>query len=219
VHEGMAQHGTAVFTHDQTKGKGQRNKQWLSEPRLNVALSVIIKPRLAISQFFQLSMMVAVAVHKVFSKCASEETKIKWPNDIYWRDRKAGGILIENVVSGTEWKWAVAGIGLNINQVHFSEMQNRPVSLKQITGKEFEPLDIAKQICNGIDQDLKVLYNAPAIIVSTYKQSLYKLNDRVKLKHQNRVIEAIVKDVTPHGELVVQHTIEEYFKVGEVEWV
>lgn len=73
-----------------------------------------------------------------FMEFAGKETKIKKPNDIYWRDRKAGGILIENMVRGTHWTWTVIGIGLNINQTHFSNEAGNPVSLKQITGKDWD---------------------------------------------------------------------------------
>ena len=98
VHAGMAQHGTAVFTHDQTKGRGQRSKNWNSEAKSNIAISVIIEPKeLSPSQAFMLSKAIAVGTLYFFDSYAQTDVKIKWPNDIYWRDRKAGGILIENV--------------------------------------------------------------------------------------------------------------------------
>lgn len=220
VHEGMAQHGTAVFTTDQFKGKGQRTKGWQSEPGKNMALTVIIQPlTLNFSQSFLLSMAVAAAAHKVFSEKAGNETKIKWPNDIYWRDRKAGGILIENVVQGSEWKFAICGIGLNINQTEFGDLAGKAVSLKQITGKDFAPIEVAKEICGELNNQYSKLLQSPNEVVSIYKSNLYKLNERVKLKSRNRIFEAIIKDVTTNGELVVQHTIEERFSVGEIEWI
>ncbi|RYZ30418.1 MAG: biotin--[acetyl-CoA-carboxylase] ligase, partial [Chitinophagaceae bacterium] len=120
VHEGMAQHGMVVFSHYQSKGKGQHNKTWLGEVGKNIAMSVVLQPpALALSQSFLISMATALGVQRFFSKYAGSETKVKWPNDLYWRDRKAGGILIENIVLGSEWKAAVIGIGVNINQTSF----------------------------------------------------------------------------------------------------
>ena len=144
---------------------------------------------------------------------------IKWPNDIYWRDRKAGGILIENVIKGNEWKYAVAGIGLNINQTDFGELNNRAVSLKQITGKSYDPLHLAKELCTCINEVCLNLFNDNKAIVSQYRNLLYKKNERVRLKKDNRVFEAIIKDVTLDGRLVVTTSVEEEFSVGEVEWV
>jgi BirA family transcriptional regulator, biotin operon repressor / biotin---[acetyl-CoA-carboxylase] ligase len=154
----VAKHGMAVFSHTQVAGKGQRGKTWDSEKGSNIALSILIKPQgISINHQFYLSACAAVAVHEFFTTYAGDETKIKWPNDLYWQDRKAGGILIESLIGGqksetrssgpvvSKWKWAVVGIGININQTNFEGLPN-PVSLKQITGKSFEPLVLAKEL-------------------------------------------------------------------------
>ena len=97
--QGEAQHGTAIFSHEQTAGKGQRGKEWISEKGSNIVLSILLNPYpLALTDQFKLSVCVAVSIHELLSKYAGDETKIKWPNDLYWRDRKAGGVLIENIV-------------------------------------------------------------------------------------------------------------------------
>ena len=87
---------------------------------------------------------------------AGEETKIKKPNDIYWRDRKAGGILIENIVRGTDWTWTVIGIGLNINQTQFSNEAGNPVSLKQITGKDWDIKTMQKKLAEALSASLNL---------------------------------------------------------------
>ena len=148
VHAAMAQHGMAVFAHEQTRGRGQRQKQWISEAKANIAISIVIEPKeLGTSQIFLLSKTVALGVLELFKNYAAEGWSVKWPNDIYWRDRKAGGILIENMIQGTDWRYAIAGIGLNINQTDFGGLGNKAVSLKQITGKTFEPTVLAKELC------------------------------------------------------------------------
>ena len=216
----MAQSGTAVFAHHQTKGKGQRHRKWQGEPGHNIALSVILQPPgLALSQAFLLSMATALGVHRFFAKYAGSETKVKWPNDLYWRDRKAGGILIENLVQGSDWKAAVIGIGININQTNFHNLDRKAVSLKQITGKEHAPLDLAKELCSHLSQAYDLLHKLPLEVKELYRQHLYKLNKTVRLKHGSRVFDAVIKDVSSLGELVVQHATEERFGVGELEWV
>lgn len=220
VHAGMAQGGTAVFAYDQTKGKGQRSREWLSESGKNIALSLILQPPgLALSQAFLLSMATAVGVRNFFAAYAGSETKVKWPNDLYWRDRKAGGILIENVVQGSEWKAAIVGIGININQTSFSQLGTKAVSLKQITGKNYDTLVLAKELCQHLQNAYNLLLRLPTQVAELYRQHLYKLNETVRLKHGSRVFDAQVIDVTALGELLVQHATEERFTVGEVEWV
>lgn len=235
--QGEAQHGTAIFSHEQTAGKGQWGKSWASEKGSNIALSILLNPYpLSIQDQFQLSVCVASGVHELFSKYAGDETKIKWPNDIYWRDRKAGGILIENVVGEMQskvgsresgvWKWAVIGIGININQSVFPADLPNPVSLKQITGKNFAPVELAKELCSFIDTNYQLLIKEQFQTLFNYYQThLYKKDEKVKLcirtpseKQASRVFETIIKGVSKNGQLITQHSIEERFEFGEVEW-
>jgi BirA family biotin operon repressor/biotin-[acetyl-CoA-carboxylase] ligase len=220
LHEGMAHHGTVVFAHRQTAGRGQRNKTWHTGNGENLAFSIIVKPfGLPVSQLFLLSMATAVGLHHFFSRYAGAPTKLKWPNDLYWGDRKTGGILIENTISGEEWKHAIVGIGTNINQVDFEGLSQNAVSLKQITGVDYDVVTMAKELCGNIQGAYEILQRDPQLIITTYQQHLYKLNEVVRLKKGARVFEATAKGVTRSGQLIVQHTVEELFSVGEVEWI
>ena len=244
LHEGLAHHGTAYFAHEQVSGKGQRGKSWVSEMDASLILSIVFNPQpLKLRQQFQLSACVAISVCEFFRKYAGEATRIKWPNDLYWHDRKAGGILIENIigtrrpketgyvlsVSGglagnnqqaTNWLWAVAGVGININQTIFPEELKNPVSLKQITGKHFNPVELAKDLCFFINKNYNHLITSGfKDIYASYLSHLYKLNETVKLKKDNRIFEAVIKSISPEGELIVQHAVEEEFGFGEIEWL
>jgi BirA family transcriptional regulator, biotin operon repressor / biotin---[acetyl-CoA-carboxylase] ligase len=240
IHAGLALHGTAVFAHEQLAGKGQRGRVWSTEKNANIILSILLDPTLLpLAEQFKLSMCSALAIHEFFMNYAGEATRIKWPNDLYWQDRKAGGILIESVVGSREsgihgsqtlivsqeleienWKWAVVGTGININQTHFpGELQN-PVSLKQITGKNYDSLVLSKEICGLMEKYFRQLINGGFDkIYEQYNAVLYKKNEKVKLKKGARVFEATIKSVLPTGKLLVQHSLEEEFDFGEVEWV
>ena len=224
--QGEAQHGMAIFTREQTAGKGQRGKDWTSQKDLNIALSILLNPYpLSVPDQFKLSVCIAVSVCELFSKYAGDETKIKWPNDIYWRDRKAGGILIENIIQSSQsevgrWQWSVIGIGININQTVFDPNLPNPVSLKQITGKIHEPIDLAKELCSIIEKNYQLLVAGNFMtLFNKYQTSLYKKDEKVKLKKGIRVFETIIKGVSETGQLITQHSIEERFEFGEVEWV
>jgi BirA family biotin operon repressor/biotin-[acetyl-CoA-carboxylase] ligase len=225
IHQRTAQHGMTFFAHEQVAGKGQRNKTWLSEKRSNLILSIVVQPHfLSVSKQFYLSACVAVAVHELFSQYAGNDTKIKWPNDLYWQDKKAGGILIENIIrnidpGNAQWEWAIAGIGININQTSFpSELQN-PVSLKQITGKKFDPVSLGKELCKKLDKYYQQLMNEDfENIYAHYISQLYKKDQIVRLKKGNRSFDATIKTVSVSGQLIVQHAVEEQFEFGEIEW-
>ncbi|HUM97153.1 MAG TPA: biotin--[acetyl-CoA-carboxylase] ligase [Chitinophagaceae bacterium] len=226
IQEGMAQNGMAIFAHDQTLGRGQRGKKWESEKGANIALSILIKPDfLKLSQQFWLSACVAVSVNQFLVKYAGDDVKIKWPNDLYWQDRKAGGILIESVVSSAasengNWPWAIVGIGININQTNFPDWLIRPVSLKQITGKSFNTIELALELCKILDNNFSVLQQQGfEVFFQSYNQALYKRNEKVKLKKGRKVFEALIKSVNQSGQLLIQQATEEEINFGEIEWV
>jgi BirA family biotin operon repressor/biotin-[acetyl-CoA-carboxylase] ligase len=227
LHAGLAQHGMAIFAHEQTAGKGQRGKVWTTEKGTNLILSIVVKPRpLQLGQQFQLSACAAVATWDLFMKYAGDDTKIKWPNDLYWQDRKAGGILIENIVGGREAgtgtrEWtSVTGIGININQTRFDPEIKNPVSLKQITGKDFDPLELAKELCLILDKRYTELREQGfENIFKVYLSHLYKRKATVKFKKGDKIFEAMIEGVSPAGKLIVQHSVREEFDFGEVEWV
>ena len=226
IHAKLAQPGTCYFAHEQTSGKGQRGKTWATERGMNIIISIVLKPDfLQAMQQFQLSACVAVATHQFLNKYGGNSIKIKWPNDIYWRDSKLGGILIENIIRSREpgggtWDWAVVGIGININQDRFGDDLKNPVSLKQVTGESFDQIDLAKKLCASIDHFYKKLMNKEAdAILEMYNRLLYKKNEMVKLKKGNRIFSGTIKKVTQAGQLVVQHSVEEEFDFGEIEWL
>lgn len=217
-------HGMAIFAHEQTGGKGQRAKKWSSEKGKNIALSLLLNPfPLPIRQQFYLSVCTAVSVHECFTCLAGEDLKIKWPNDLYWRDRKAGGILIENILGSQpcpDWKWAVVGIGINVNQTVFPSSLPNPVSLKQITGKENEPVLLAQQLCTVFDKNYqRLLSGDSAGLFQYYLDHLYKRNESIKLKKDNRIFETKLITVADTGELITRHSLEERFTLGEIEWL
>ena len=225
IHANMAQPGTCYFAHEQTSGKGQRGKSWATERGANIILSIVLKPDfLQPTQQFQLSACIAVATRQFFDGYVRDSVKIKWPNDIYWQDRKLGGILIENIVrskpDGGNWDWAVVGIGVNINQTNFGSELKNPTSLKQITGKSFDQIELAKKLCVSFDDFYRNLIKEETKeILKMYNRFLYKKGESVKLKKDNRVFSATIRNVTPTGQLVVQHGIEEQFDFGEIEWL
>ncbi len=218
---GLATHGTVYFALEQTAGKGQRGKTWHTTPGENIMMSVVIQPQaLKTSQQFLLSAAIALGCYDFFKTYAGDETSIKWPNDIYWRDRKAAGILIESRVGNplNTWLFAIAGMGININQTQFAPEALRPVSLKQITGKTYDINTLAQELCTFLENRYQTIWN-PQQLLADYQQALYKLGQSVKLKKANSVFETTIQGVTPSGQLITRDTLERQFEVGEVEWV
>ena len=163
IHAQKALSGSVYQTDFQTNGKGQHGRIWESNRGENLLCTYILElnalkkgKNWVPTEQLGLSAAVAMGAQAFFMEFAGEETKIKKPNDIYWRDRKAGGILIENIVRGTDWNWTVIGIGLNINQTHFSNEAGKPVSLKQITGKDWDIKAMQKKLAEALSASLNL---------------------------------------------------------------
>jgi BirA family biotin operon repressor/biotin-[acetyl-CoA-carboxylase] ligase len=218
---GLTSDGMAYFALDQYQGKGQRTKTWSSKPGENIILTVVKDcSALALNNQFQLSVAVALACFDFFSAYAGDETRIKWPNDIYWRDRKAGGILIENMVKSGRWDKAIIGMGININQTAFDKMEGKPVSLKQITGKTHDPISLAKELCQHLENRLSMLKNEPLDeLLSAYNEQLFKKGELVQFKRNNVLFQATVRGVAPDGQLMIMHGVEERIPFGEIIWL
>ncbi len=220
IRAAMAQHGAAVFAQEQTRGKGQRSRSWASQTDQNIALSMILEPSALDPQLpFLLSMTAALSALDLFRSFVPDEVSIKWPNDLYWRDRKAAGILIENLWQGPRWTFAVVGIGVNINQTDFGNLATRAVSLKQITGKTEEPEALAIQLCAFMEIRYQQLLRDPSSISKAYNDQLYKRGQTARFKRDSRVFEARIDGVNEQGQLLLYHGLPESVEVGSVEWL
>ena len=221
VKEGLAKDGMLIFADEQTQGRGQKNHVWESKKGENIIMTLIINANwLKIDAQFEVAGATALGCRDCFIKYAGDETCIKWPNDLYWRDRKAGGILIENVIKGNTWEKAIIGIGININQVDFGNISKKPVSLKQITGKMFDAKTLAKELCLFLNQrytELKAGHFDRQL--QAYNLDLFKLNQIVSFKKEGQTFNAIVEGVNANGQLLIKRESNETINHGEIEWM
>lgn len=206
-----------VFALEQTHGKGRRGKYWKSNKGANIMLSIPVQIEwLTISRQFQLSVAVALACRDLFSKYILANLFIKWPNDIFINDSKAGGILIENVIHGKFWQWCVIGMGLNINQEKF-ELENPATSLKKITGKNFEVMPLAEKLYEIILQKVENLKQGEFNkMLVEYNNRLYARSKMVALQKQNIQFQTRIEGVSSSGELITRDTMERRFVFDEI---
>ena len=150
-----------LYTSFQTAGRGQAGNGWESE---NLLCSILLPPK---KELFDLNVLTAVAVQRLLG----EGFTIKWPNDIYYGDKKIAGILIENAILGNEVKYSIAGIGLNVNQTTFLSSAPNPVSFKLISGKETD-IDALMQALIAQIEALEAMDEAQ--IWAYYRDHLYR---------------------------------------------
>ena len=217
IHAGLATDGLVCLARNQWAGKGQRGKTWMSEPGQNLIMSLIIKPyHLVISRQFVFSAAVALGILETVKGLKNANWKIKWPNDIFWSDRKAAGILIENIILGENWLWSVIGIGMNLNQLIFPPEIPNAISLKQITGLDYEPVLIARELVGKIQNRIAVLRNNPDQILKDFNEFLYKKDEIIALRIKGELIVSALKNVEDDGRLVTEGGC---YHLGEAEFL
>ena len=207
----------------QTAGRGQTGNGWESEEGKNLLCSVLVETQKTKdkSPFFlnvTISVAVCLLVKRSLSEsglCSlSEAVSIKWPNDIYWQDKKVAGILIENAIIGNELKYSIAGIGLNVNQTEWHSDAPNPISLKQITGEEH---DLDELMCALMRVINKVLEEPKETVWDYYKAHLYRkdgfwpfverpvsIAPTMNATTNDNAFMAHIEDVLPTGEIVLR---------------
>lgn len=223
-------HRFTIRTDYQTAGRGQAGNGWESERGMNLLFSTLLRyANIDASEQWRISMLVAVAIREAIvgvMKVRDErsEVKIKWPNDIYYGDKKLVGILIENTLSGANIAYTIAGVGVNVNQMKWLSDAPNPVSMKQITGEEYDVEEILELIMQALvkwegestevirEEYVKHLYRregwyryverevsvAPTNIVQSKKLNVESQEEDAGIFYAEWV------DITPQGEWVVR---------------
>ncbi|PIF01790.1 MAG: biotin--[acetyl-CoA-carboxylase] ligase [Paludibacter sp.] len=168
--------GFVVYTDFQFKGKGQMGNRWQSERGQNLLFSCYIKPNhLLVKDYFVITEIVTIAIKKILDQY-TDNISIKWSNDIYWKNKKIGGILIENSLCQEKVISTIIGIGLNINQVTFDENLPNPISLFNITNKKYNRIELLKSIV----EEITTLFTTfdRETLHQNYLKSLFRINEQ-----------------------------------------
>ena len=206
-HEGDDVETVVAVAEYQTAGRGQGTNHWESERGKNITMSVRIAPKgVKAAEQYVLSMCMALAVKDVLSEHAEGMT-VKWPNDIYWNDKKISGTLIETTIAGKNVKTCIFGTGINVNQTVFRSDAPNPVSIKQIVGHEVDREELLKKVMRNLEKYLKIVYSGERKkIHDAYMNCLYRKEGVHKYRDNNGTFEASIERVEDSGHLVLRST-------------
>ena len=214
-----------ISTDKQTAGRGQRGNSWESEAGKNLTFSTVFYPTaLEAKNQFYLSMAIAAAVICTLKEY-TDGFSIKWPNDIYWKDKKIGGILIENELEGGYLSQSIVGIGINVNQKVFHSSAPNPVSLTQIT-ETF--INRRKLLENMLNNSIKAYFfmenkfdEASLIITKTYQNFLYRREGLYPYRDAQGEFMAEIHEIEPSGHLILKDESENLrrYAFKEVEFI
>jgi BirA family biotin operon repressor/biotin-[acetyl-CoA-carboxylase] ligase len=222
LEQGLLTETAWIRAANQWGGRGQGDHSWSSEPGMNLTGSLVVFSGLpAARDQFDLSRLCSLAAVD-FLELFLDGVRIKWPNDLYYQDRKIGGILIETAIMGNLLRSAILGIGLNINQVNFSPDIPNPVSIKLVTGIHYdlEPLDellleALKNRLIAIDLDGRDTFR------QEYLARLYRYREFAPYRAEGGWFRGRILDVDPMGHLIMDDESghRRSFDFQEVEYI
>ncbi|MBS1547148.1 MAG: biotin--[acetyl-CoA-carboxylase] ligase [Bacteroidetes bacterium] len=210
VSEGRFGHGTVILANEQTQGRGQWSRQWLTAPGLDLAMSVVLLPeRFPAMMQFTLAKAAALAVHDVVAELLRAagknvaEVRIKWPNDILVGRSKVSGILIENELQGSFVASSVVGIGLNVDS-RGMESDLAATSLRQECGRAMGVEPVLDMMCKRLEWWWQKVYADDGAVSSAYTERLWAKGRFADFTLDGNDFRARPLDVDASGRLIVE---------------
>ncbi|MEP0986725.1 biotin--[acetyl-CoA-carboxylase] ligase [Ekhidna sp.] len=212
--------GMVVFTDNQTKGKGQRGNDWISDPGKNVLMSVLLLPKfIAPASQFNLNLISGLAIVETLRRETSKKILLKWPNDVYLNEKKIAGILIESIVRGSKIEASIIGVGLNVNQHEFSVPNATSLFIEE--GVNFDKLEIMESfLCNMEKWYLKLKNGANDEILAAYHNLLMWRGEKRIFRSSKGEFEGEIIGINNQGQLEISSVNGPMtFNIKEVEFI
>ena len=213
---------TIVCARHQTKGKGQRRKNWTTLAGKNLTASVLkLHSALRSTDQFRTSIHAGLAIIGILKQYEIPDLALKWPNDIMSGGRKICGILIENNLRGHKIVHSVIGIGLNVNQDAFPGLPNA-ISMKQITGRDVDLDTLLIQLRESLQMEFETNSNQDwKLLQERYEEVLYQKDNWVKFKENDESLMGFIKGITQTGQLkiVLRDGKIRSLNQGDLQWL
>ncbi len=213
--------GTCIRTDYQSAGKGQIGSHWHSEAGRNLLCSYILYPSFVpLDDVYYLNIISSLALVDLCKDLGIIAT-IKWPNDIYVDHKKLAGILVQNILQGSNIKATIMGIGINVNEIIFPESLPNPTSIKLIIGQEIELKSLHQILSENLEKYyLKLKEGLFTEVWEQYHQYLYKKDETAVFKKSNgSVFSGKIKGVKKSGHLIIQIKEEVvFFDIKEIQF-
>jgi len=198
-------HGLVVFAESQSAGRGRRESQWSSQPGLDLAVSVLLRPEAGLELWPRLTTLTALAICHAIDSVTSLKALIKWPNDVFIHDRKTAGILAETF-TGAAGAFMVIGIGINVNSVDLPPgLRDTATSLQLASGRDVDRNALAIALLKSLDQQVKRLVHGFAESLDEVRQRSWLIGRAVTARVDGREVRGRATGLNAEGHLLLLH--------------
>ncbi|MGM0603870.1 MAG: biotin--[acetyl-CoA-carboxylase] ligase, partial [Bacillota bacterium] len=192
-----------ILAEKQSRGRGRRGNDWLSNNELGLWVSFLFPLNLPRKKIPQITIIGALTVQKTLKKY-NIDSQIKWPNDVLVKEKKISGILTEMIlINKSAVPVVVMGIGLNINQDDFSEnISRKATSMYKLKGYYLDKNEVFCELFLNFKQFLHQYSSGNRKkIIDIWKKELKLIGKQVELNYENKSFQVYVEDILENGEL------------------
>lgn len=196
-------HNTCTYTFHQVAGRGQIGRTWYTGADKNVATTFSWnQPNVPIVEQFRINMAFSLAIWGFGAHYLGQDhLTIKWPNDIYYKDNKLAGILIQNILKGSVLESCHLGVGININELDFPVDLPNPISLRLISGQKYDLIELQHKLVQMVSNQLTKVNDNLQNLKTAYEALLYRKGTVAAYKVDDQVVSGIIRGTTPEGKL------------------
>jgi len=199
-----APEGALVLTETQLKGRGRLGRIWFSPKHKGIYLSLILRPKVLPNQASLLTLLTAVSICEAVKVSQGIDIQIKWPNDLFYHNKKLGGILTELSAEVDKIKFVVIGLGLNVNNDKKSLISGA-TSLREIKKEQVSRIELLQEVLRKIESNYIIFQEkGPKQIVEKWRELNLTLGRRVKVYAQQEHIEGEAVNIDIDGGLLVR---------------
>ena len=215
-----AQDGTVVLAETQNVGRGRLGRSWHS-PKGGIWMSIILRPSVSLEETPLITLAAGIGVCKAIRTLYSMNPGLKWPNDVIVNTKKVCGILTEGCIESGITKFAILGIGVNLNfsnDLLPKDLNQYASTLLSESGQHINSIDFLSQLIKELNSVFKDLGNNKLNIIKSWRNFSVTIGKEVLATGKDNIIEGIAKDVTSDGSLVIETKQGEFIEVrsGEV---
>jgi len=206
--EAGAPDGSLLVAEEQSGGRGRAGRTWYSPHGTGIWASLILRPGISPAQLGVLTLSIALSICLAIEEQTDLKTKIKWPNDLYYGNRKFAGILSESGIQAGELKYVVLGFGVNVNMESFpGNLSETATSLRIATaGEHIDRVGLLQNILDKMEAGyFKFLTDGFSFFLPRIQVRDYLRDRRVKIEvDEEEPFEGLARGIDENGALLLE---------------
>lgn len=200
------QNGTVLMAEFQSKGRGRKEREWVSSSGQNLTFSILLKGEFKEQKIYLINLSAAIAVAQAIENLYQLDVELKWPNDVLIHKKKIAGILLESVSKANKISRVAVGIGINVNQPNFpGQFEIPPTSIR----KEFHSIasreKLLSEVLNNFEVMLEISKKSGAKVLTNWRNRCKMLGEKIRIVDGENVKVGIFDDIDENGFLILRN--------------